>query len=177
MRPLALMWAALATLVGVCLFLLKYQVQALEDELHAKQQQIERDRGAIRVLEAEWTYLNDPGRLRRLSEQHLGFGAPNAKQVLTISQLPYRNGFTPNPEAVATPPATEATDAPSLRSASADSQNDSVTSESTAQGAVLPRNLAMASPRTDAITATVARLQKLLPPFWSGPVSIKEPSP
>jgi hypothetical protein len=174
MRPLALMWAALATLVGVCLFLLKYQVQALEDELHAKQQQIERDRGAIRVLEAEWTYLNDPGRLRRLSEQHLGFGAPSAKQVVTISQLPYRNGFTPSPEALAEP---EASVTPLQRSAAVASPLESAALKSPADNSAQPTSLAMADHRPDAIAATVARLQRLLPPVWPSAILIKEPGP
>ena len=70
MRFSMLMWAALTVVVGISLFLLKYQVQELEDQLQATYTQIEKDKSAIRVLHAEWTYLNDPARLRRLSEQH-----------------------------------------------------------------------------------------------------------
>jgi cell division protein FtsL len=103
MRLSMIMWAALTVVVGVSLFLLKYQVQALEDQLHATHAQIEKDKSAIRVLQAEWTYLNDPARLRRLSEQHLGFGAPNAKQVATLAQLPYRDGRMPIPEGASAP--------------------------------------------------------------------------
>jgi hypothetical protein len=86
-----LMWLSLAIMVGVGMFLVKYKVQALEDELIAKQEQIVRDRGAIRVLEAEWTYLNDPNRLRRLSAQHLGFGPSVPQNVTTLGALPMRD--------------------------------------------------------------------------------------
>jgi hypothetical protein len=82
----------LAIGVGVSLFLLKYKVQALENELVARQAQIVRDRGAIRVLQAEWTYLNDPERLRRLSEEHLGFGPAAPQNVAVIDALPFRDG-------------------------------------------------------------------------------------
>ena len=76
------------------MFLLKYKVQDLENELIAKQAQIVRDRGEIRVLDAEWTYLNDPGRLRRLSEEYLGFGPPVPQNVTDIDALPFRNAPT-----------------------------------------------------------------------------------
>ena len=90
MRAATLMWAALAVAVGVALFLVKYKVLDLEHQLVAKQAQVARDEGAIRVLEAEWTYLNDPSRLRRLSEEYLGFHPANARNVATIDVLPMR---------------------------------------------------------------------------------------
>jgi hypothetical protein len=91
MRPAAwLTWGLLAVMIGVGMYLLKYKVQGLEDQLIAKREQIQRTRGAIRVLEAEWTYLNDPGRLRRLSAQYLGFGPAVPQNVVDISALPMR---------------------------------------------------------------------------------------
>jgi len=90
MRAAYFLWGALAVAGGVSLFLLKYKVQALEDQLVASQHQVVRDRSAIRVLEAEWTYLNDPERLRRLSAEHLGFGPATASHIVDISALPMR---------------------------------------------------------------------------------------
>lgn len=95
MRPVTLLWIPLAIGVGVSMFLLKYKVQALEDELIAQQAQIVRDRGAIRVLEAEWAYLNDPERLRQLSVEHLGFGPPAVVNIADISTLPVRGAAAP----------------------------------------------------------------------------------
>jgi hypothetical protein len=92
MRASYFLWGALAIGVGVSLFLLKYKVQALENELIARQEQVIRDRSAIRVLQAEWTYLNDPERLRRLSAEHLGFAAAAPRNITTISALPFRVG-------------------------------------------------------------------------------------
>ena len=91
MRTGGWMWGALAVVVGVSMYLVKYKVQALEDELTAKRALIAHDRGAIRVLDAEWTYLNDPGRLRRLSAQYLGFGPAVPQNVVDINALPMRD--------------------------------------------------------------------------------------
>ncbi len=98
MKASTLMWLALIVAVGVSMFLLKYKVQALEEELVAKQVQIAQDQDAIRVLEAEWAYFNDPDRLRRLSAEHLGLVQPSADQVKTIAALPFREGIVPLPK-------------------------------------------------------------------------------
>jgi hypothetical protein len=90
MRAIGLMWLPLVICVGVSMFLLKYKVQALEDELVAKQTQVLRDRATIRVLHAEWAYLNDPERLRQLSTEYLGFGPPAVINIAEIETLPLR---------------------------------------------------------------------------------------
>jgi len=164
------MWAALTVVVGISLFMLKYQVQALEDQLHATHTQIEKDKSAIRVLQAEWTYLNDPGRLRRLSEQHLGFAAPTAKQVATMAQLPYRQGQVPAPEGVSTPEMEPATPMPGVRAAML-----SPASYQYAESSASFVTAAAAPERPSAIAATVARLQRLLGPTWSGTAFLQEP--
>src|SRR5690606_6330175 len=90
-----LMWVVLTVAVGVSMFLLKYKVQGLEEELVAKQEQIARDRDTIRVLEAEWAYFNDPERLRRLSAEHLGFVQPSQDNIKSMADLPFRQGPLP----------------------------------------------------------------------------------
>lgn len=95
MRASYFLWGAIAVGVGASLFLLKYKVQDLEDQLHVSQAQVARDRAAIKVLEAEWTYLNDPERLRRLSAEHLGFGAPLKQNITDINALPFRADAAP----------------------------------------------------------------------------------
>lgn len=91
MRASHLTWLALIVAVGAGLYMLKYKVQDLEHDLVAKQTQIQRDRSAIRVLQAEWTYLNDPNRLRRLSEEYLGFQAAAPQNVSNLDALPMRD--------------------------------------------------------------------------------------
>jgi hypothetical protein len=98
MRASYFLWGILAVGVGVSLFLLKYKVQDLENELNASKAQVVHDRATIKVLQAEWTYLNDPERLRRLSSEHLGFGPPTSKNVSDIAALPFRPGVEVPPE-------------------------------------------------------------------------------
>ncbi len=92
MRASYFLWGALVVGGGVSLFMLKYKVQGLENELIGRQEQVLKDRAAVRVLQAEWTYLNDPERLRRLSAEHLGFAPATPKNIADISSLPYRAG-------------------------------------------------------------------------------------
>jgi len=65
--------------VGV--FVVKYNVHYLKKDLTVIRQQIIHDREIIRVLEAEWEYLNQPERLQKLVDQHLNMEFVLAKQV------------------------------------------------------------------------------------------------
>lgn len=87
-RGITILWSLLALTAGICLYLLKHQVQVLEDELAALNRQIRMDRQAMHVLDAEWTYLNDPSRLRDLAEKHLGLQPMGPQQVATMAGLP-----------------------------------------------------------------------------------------
>jgi hypothetical protein len=173
MRAAGLMWTALIILVGVSLFVLKYKVQALEDELHAKQERIERDRTAIRVLEAEWAYLNDPERLARLSAEHLGLVPPAPTQVARIDALPLRTPGRAAPAGASDPSAAGVqaqqpvlpvpSDAPRRSAGTEPSNTENATAGAAAMPAALP-----AHQRPSLILATVARLQRLIPPGWAG---------
>ncbi|MBT5648081.1 MAG: energy transducer TonB, partial [Rhodospirillaceae bacterium] len=69
MRRSTLLWSALAISVVIGLFAVKHRVQTLEDRLHALNTDIITDRDAIQVMEAEWSYLNQPARLEALSKR------------------------------------------------------------------------------------------------------------
>ena len=155
MRAVTLMWIPLAIGVGVSMFLLKYKVQALEDELIAKQAQVVHDRAAIRVLEAEWTYLNDPERLRELSAQYLGFGPPAVSNIADISMLPMKG-------AADAPGAAEGTPA----------NHDSLENIEPQFRTELRSPPPAAAPRSPSVVSvTVARLQRLLFPTAAGATS------
>lgn len=155
MRAVTLMWIPLAIGVGVSMFLLKYKVQALEDELVAKQAQVVRDRAAIRVLEAEWTYLNDPERLRELSAQYLGFGPPAVTNIADISALPMKG-------------ASDATDTPESAPAKHNPLDD-IKPQFQTELRTPPAAPAPRSPSV--VSVTVARLQRLLFPTAAGATS------
>ena len=67
---------------GVGLYQLKYKAQRLQAEVSALEASIVRDREAIRVLEAEWTYLTRPERVAALSARYLALRPAQAEQVI-----------------------------------------------------------------------------------------------
>ena len=95
-------WALMAAVVGIGLFFVKHEVKEQEARLASLNQEIRRNQEAIHVLKAEWAYLNDPARLRQLSERHLGMKPMSPSQVASIGTLPREQGST---HAVAATPA------------------------------------------------------------------------
>lgn len=90
LRAIGLMWGVLAVVAATALFLVKYEVIALEDDLSDLHAAIERDRTAIHVLRAEWSYLNQPGRLGELGVKHLGLVPMSGADMVSIEALPFR---------------------------------------------------------------------------------------
>ena len=71
-------------------FHIKYKVQELETELGIARVEMQQDREAIRVLEAEWSFLNQPAHLADLAERYLDFSPMLAKQVVHLDDIPER---------------------------------------------------------------------------------------
>ncbi len=96
MRGMTILWTMLALMVGISLFLLKYEVQSLEERLAALDGEIRRNQESLHVLKAEWSYLNDPARLRELNERHLELKPYLPEQVIAIADLPMAAPDTPD---------------------------------------------------------------------------------
>ena len=82
------LWSLLAGAVGIGLFFVKHEVKDLESRLAGLNQDIARNQDEMHVLKAEWSYLNDPARLRDLSERHLGMRPMGTGQIATLDTLP-----------------------------------------------------------------------------------------
>jgi len=80
----------LATSMGLALFMVKYQVQDLEDQLTTIDREIVAERQALHVLRAEWSHLNEPNRLRKLAVRHLGMVPLSSQQFLTSARFDER---------------------------------------------------------------------------------------
>lgn len=87
MRQSTLALVLLTVAVGVGLFLVKYRVQGLEEQLQTLNQDIAGDREKIHVLKAEWSLFNEPDRLRALAGRHLDMMPVQSGQVTTRRQL------------------------------------------------------------------------------------------
>jgi hypothetical protein len=103
-RISAFVWILILGLLGVGLFQVKYNVQSKEAELRSINKQIDANHSAIHVLQAEWSYLNDPNRLADLTRRHTDLVPTQATQIKQFSDLPPR-------------PATAQSDLPALSSA------------------------------------------------------------
>lgn len=88
------LWVTLTCLVGFGMFVMKNQVQNLENELASINRNIEEDVKTIHILKAEWSHLNNPSRLRALATKHISLNQVKAEQIINYSALPfsYENG-------------------------------------------------------------------------------------
>jgi cell division protein FtsL len=71
-----------------------------ERELAALKAQVAREHEAIRVLKAEWSYLNQPERLQTLAREHLSLAPTGASQIVVLASLPLKNTPTNTPRVV-----------------------------------------------------------------------------
>jgi hypothetical protein len=99
-------WVILPIIAGAGLYLVKMRVESQEQRLVALQKQIVDTRESIHVLRAEWSYLNDPVRLREQAERLLGMHPLTPRQVVTFDQIPMPDALpAPGPLASAAPAA------------------------------------------------------------------------
>ncbi|WP_225767207.1 hypothetical protein [Inquilinus sp. Marseille-Q2685] len=64
-----MIWLGLIGASSAFLFKTSYEVQALEGELRGLNRSILREQDSIRVMHAEWAFLNQPSRLQALTDQ------------------------------------------------------------------------------------------------------------
>lgn len=89
-RGMTILWAVLVLLVSSAMFLMKMQVQDLEDQLASINRATRQDREDIRVLEAEWNYLNTPGRLAEQSRRLLSMEQLESNSIVALADVPMR---------------------------------------------------------------------------------------
>jgi hypothetical protein len=95
-----LFWLLLVSATGFAMFGVKYQVQALEDELARNRRAIMAEEHEIRVLDAEWAYLTRPETLEGMNRQFLSLAPISTKQLhTTVADIPLR----PPPPAASLP--------------------------------------------------------------------------
>jgi len=112
-RISAIIWVAVLALLGIGLFQVKYNVQTKERELREVRRQIEANYSAMHVLDAEWSYLNDPLRLADLARRHTELVPTTPGQIGDFASLPPRIEDTPAaPEQPEQPPAPLLSNAP-----------------------------------------------------------------
>ncbi len=86
-RHTTLLFLLLAGGLSVALFSLKYRVQDLEQELTGLNKSIYQQRQSIHVLNAEWSYLNNPQRIGDLARRHLNMVPIMPSQLATLKDV------------------------------------------------------------------------------------------
>ncbi len=80
---------SLAFLLGAVLFHVSQSVQRAENQLRDLNHKVNLELEAIRVLEAEWAYLNAPTLLEDLAQSHLKVEELSADQVMDeVADIP-----------------------------------------------------------------------------------------
>ncbi len=87
----AIFWLGLVLVSGFTTFKVKYAVQDIDDALTRVRKQTIVEQQEIRVLKAEWTYLNQPERLAEMNRHHLQLAPMTVRQLQhRIDDIPWR---------------------------------------------------------------------------------------
>lgn len=95
-RPLTLIALGLTAAVAYGVYQLKHEVLGLEDSLARLNREVERERDAISVLEAEWAYLNRPASLQAMTNRFLTLQPVAARQISSVEDIPMRRAAGPD---------------------------------------------------------------------------------
>lgn len=89
----------LSTIIGILMLMMlalavykvEQNVQSMERELARMKRQIQQEEYAVHVLEAEWSYLSSPARLKQLAREHLNLRDIGMHQIVAIEDIPMRD--------------------------------------------------------------------------------------
>ena len=72
---------------GFVLYSLEHETRGLEREIRRHERAIAEERENMRLLNAEWSSLTRPDRLRALAERHLGLSTLKARQIVRLEEI------------------------------------------------------------------------------------------
>lgn len=91
MRYLRFNMFCFTVIAGAGLYLLKGMVEERREYLASLQNEYVADQKTIKILKAEWTYLNSPDYLRELTSRYLDLKPIASNEVaLAIDAIPYQ---------------------------------------------------------------------------------------
>jgi hypothetical protein len=101
-----LFWLLIVSTAGFAMFAVKYEVQSVADQLARTIRQADDTEREIRVLDAEWAFLNRPDALAQMNQRLLLLGPIATKQLRTnIADVAMRPVPLPAPPPSPPPPA------------------------------------------------------------------------
>jgi hypothetical protein len=88
---------SLAVLTGGLLLRTSQSVQKAEEKLDQLKISVQQEQDSIRLLDAEWAYLNNPERLEKLSRQYLDLMPPQpAAMISEPAEIPAKLDAAPS---------------------------------------------------------------------------------
>lgn len=87
-RAVTFLGLFLTILIGAGTYWVSHEVERLEKRYAEIQSDILAEQESIHVLEAEWSYLNNPARIERLSQEYLSLDQIKVLQMASIDDLP-----------------------------------------------------------------------------------------
>jgi hypothetical protein len=104
-RLSSVFWLLLVSATALATFAVKYEVQALDDQFAAARKATASENRELRVLDAEWAYLNRPDSLAAMNQRFLSLAAITRKQLQTaITDIPMRPAPPAPPASSPVPP-------------------------------------------------------------------------
>jgi hypothetical protein len=103
MRKTTLLWLVLSAFCGTVLFHTSQKVHDEREKIAALDANIAKEEESLRVLNAEWSYLNQPARLEKLAKTYLNMAPLKGSQFIKVEDIPLRGAVVA--EAVTTTPA------------------------------------------------------------------------
>ncbi|MCE9507882.1 MAG: hypothetical protein K8R48_06155 [Alphaproteobacteria bacterium] len=98
MRKSTLLWLGLAAFCGITLFHTSQKVHDSREKLAALTRDIGREEESLSVLQAEWSYLNQPRRLEKLAKQYLKLAPLKGAQFVKAEDIALRPAAAAAPE-------------------------------------------------------------------------------
>ncbi|KZB59932.1 hypothetical protein [Thalassospira sp. MCCC 1A02491] len=87
-RAVTIIGLFLTILIGAGTYWVSHEVERLEKHYAEIQSDILAEQESIHVLEAEWSYLNNPERIEKLSREYLSLAQIEVLQMASIDDLP-----------------------------------------------------------------------------------------
>lgn len=94
---ISILWCLITIVIGSYYFVLTNDVQNLEKELAQINNDIQNDIRDIHILEADWSELNNPERLRELAGKYISLDFIKPEQIINYSALPLEGELIGNP--------------------------------------------------------------------------------
>ncbi|MDP2206733.1 MAG: hypothetical protein Q8K65_10565 [Alphaproteobacteria bacterium] len=90
MSKFAILWLCCAMMTGALLFQTSQHVTDGRQRLENITAEMRSEEDTLRVLQAEWSYLNQPERLEKLAAQYLKLAPMKGRQFAAAASLPLR---------------------------------------------------------------------------------------